>query len=305
MAARQKFFVDACTRDDEDSMIECENGNCPAQWFHFACVGLDSASIPAGSWFCLSCRGQERSDLERMVLLLQDTVAMIIVSLQALQVGQQSSASAALQPAAATPPSSSPAPSPPPTAAAKAPPPPTFTAPLASSTWQAPAVPPASAPQYVPTRSALGQSSFSALGPSSAVHTSASAAVHPSTSARTRPLTMSEDVNLGSVVISKDLTTTVLNGGYTDFLLFLHPITAVEEHLTLRDGLRVAGRRIGRLVSSFHLWLKAWANYEELLGHLLQLIISIIISQIDVVYRITIVSTDLWRIKGYVKNIQD
>ena len=34
-------------------MIACDNSRCSVQWFHFLCVGLNSA--PKGKWFCPIC----------------------------------------------------------------------------------------------------------------------------------------------------------------------------------------------------------------------------------------------------------
>ena len=34
-------------------MIMCDNSRCSTQWFHFVCVGLNSA--PKGKWFCPLC----------------------------------------------------------------------------------------------------------------------------------------------------------------------------------------------------------------------------------------------------------
>jgi hypothetical protein len=34
-------------------MIACDNSRCSVQWFHFLCVGLNSA--PKGKWFCPLC----------------------------------------------------------------------------------------------------------------------------------------------------------------------------------------------------------------------------------------------------------
>ena len=34
-------------------MIACDNSRCATQWFHFVCVGLNSA--PKGKWFCPMC----------------------------------------------------------------------------------------------------------------------------------------------------------------------------------------------------------------------------------------------------------
>ena len=42
-----------CHQVSYGEMIGCDNGDCPVEWFHFACVGLSSK--PKGSWFCPLC----------------------------------------------------------------------------------------------------------------------------------------------------------------------------------------------------------------------------------------------------------
>ena len=42
-------------------MIGCENDDCPRQWFHLNCLGMDVA--PEGDWYCRECAkalGKER-----------------------------------------------------------------------------------------------------------------------------------------------------------------------------------------------------------------------------------------------------
>lgn len=42
-----------CHQVSYGEMIGCDNGDCPVEWFHFACVGL--ASKPKGNWYCPQC----------------------------------------------------------------------------------------------------------------------------------------------------------------------------------------------------------------------------------------------------------
>ena len=37
-------------------MIGCNNKDCPYEWFHVGCVGLDW--IPKGEWDCADCVNQ-------------------------------------------------------------------------------------------------------------------------------------------------------------------------------------------------------------------------------------------------------
>lgn len=42
-----------CSQVSYGEMIGCDNGDCPIEWFHFACVGLTTK--PKGKWFCPRC----------------------------------------------------------------------------------------------------------------------------------------------------------------------------------------------------------------------------------------------------------
>ncbi|KAI9223723.1 hypothetical protein BC828DRAFT_412979 [Blastocladiella britannica] len=42
-----------------ESMINCDNEQCPTSWFHLTCVGLEVA--PEGSWFCDHCTQQRQA----------------------------------------------------------------------------------------------------------------------------------------------------------------------------------------------------------------------------------------------------
>ena len=42
-----------CHQVSYGEMIGCDNADCPIEWFHFGCVGLQSK--PKGKWFCPKC----------------------------------------------------------------------------------------------------------------------------------------------------------------------------------------------------------------------------------------------------------
>lgn len=42
-----------CRQVSYGEMVECDNQDCPGQWFHFECVGL--VESPAGVWYCTDC----------------------------------------------------------------------------------------------------------------------------------------------------------------------------------------------------------------------------------------------------------
>lgn len=49
-----------CNYVSYGNMVRCDNPNCPKQWFHFSCVGLNS--LPKGKWFCSKdCASLKRS----------------------------------------------------------------------------------------------------------------------------------------------------------------------------------------------------------------------------------------------------
>lgn len=46
-----------CRRRAYGQMIFCDGPNCAIKWFHFQCVGINSA--PTGNWYCFRCRFRE------------------------------------------------------------------------------------------------------------------------------------------------------------------------------------------------------------------------------------------------------
>ena len=42
-----------CREPAYGPMIACDSPECPNEWFHFQCVGLDVE--PTGEWFCNEC----------------------------------------------------------------------------------------------------------------------------------------------------------------------------------------------------------------------------------------------------------
>lgn len=47
-----------CQRPAFDEMIGCDNSECPIEWFHVQCVGLDPKNKPKGKWYCPPCRAK-------------------------------------------------------------------------------------------------------------------------------------------------------------------------------------------------------------------------------------------------------
>ena len=43
-----------CHKVSFGQMVACDNDDCEIEWFHFACVGLESK--PRGKWLCPQCR---------------------------------------------------------------------------------------------------------------------------------------------------------------------------------------------------------------------------------------------------------
>lgn len=42
-----------CRQVSFGQMVMCDNSECPIEWFHFGCVGLEAQ--PEGKWFCPKC----------------------------------------------------------------------------------------------------------------------------------------------------------------------------------------------------------------------------------------------------------
>ncbi|UMM40063.1 hypothetical protein L5515_016840 [Caenorhabditis briggsae] len=42
-----------CQDTKTDTMIFCENPRCKYEWYHFSCIGMETA--PEGEWFCEGC----------------------------------------------------------------------------------------------------------------------------------------------------------------------------------------------------------------------------------------------------------
>lgn len=40
---------------DFDSVIGCDNQNCPYVWLHYSCIKLDLETVPDGNWYCPAC----------------------------------------------------------------------------------------------------------------------------------------------------------------------------------------------------------------------------------------------------------
>ncbi|GAA5883084.1 hypothetical protein JCM16303_006082 [Sporobolomyces ruberrimus] len=58
-----------CSRVAFGEMIGCENEECPREWFHLECVGMERP--PAGEWWCRECKpdgkkGNEEDDNEEV-----------------------------------------------------------------------------------------------------------------------------------------------------------------------------------------------------------------------------------------------
>lgn len=47
-----------CKQGSYGDMIGCDNPNCPIEWFHYECVGLNAP--PKGEWFCPTCAPKMR-----------------------------------------------------------------------------------------------------------------------------------------------------------------------------------------------------------------------------------------------------
>eukprot|EP00761_Pharyngomonas_kirbyi_P004862 gb/GECH01004867.1/.p1 GENE.gb/GECH01004867.1/~~gb/GECH01004867.1/.p1 ORF type:complete len:263 (+),score=72.08 gb/GECH01004867.1/:1-789(+) len=50
-----------CNRVSFGQMVACDNTECPREWFHFQCVGLEST--PKGKWYCPDCAALKEKGL--------------------------------------------------------------------------------------------------------------------------------------------------------------------------------------------------------------------------------------------------
>uniref|UniRef100_A0A673UJH4 Inhibitor of growth protein n=1 Tax=Suricata suricatta TaxID=37032 RepID=A0A673UJH4_SURSU len=52
-----------CNQVSYGEMIGCDNDECPIEWFHFSCVGLNHK--PKGKWYCPKCRGENEKTMDK------------------------------------------------------------------------------------------------------------------------------------------------------------------------------------------------------------------------------------------------
>ncbi|XP_035267371.1 inhibitor of growth protein 1 isoform X1 [Anguilla anguilla] len=52
-----------CDQVSYGEMIGCDNDECPIEWFHFSCVGLNHK--PKGKWYCPKCRGESEKTMDK------------------------------------------------------------------------------------------------------------------------------------------------------------------------------------------------------------------------------------------------
>lgn len=80
--------------------------------------------------------------------------------------------------------------------------------------------------------------------------------------------TVTDDVVIGGAIIPKDTANQALQGAYVDlgkFLIIPSPATE-QDVVSVRDGkLAIRGKMSSRPITSYHIWTKAWTNYEEFL----------------------------------------
>ncbi|KAG7467448.1 hypothetical protein MATL_G00153830 [Megalops atlanticus] len=54
-----------CDQVSYGEMIGCDNDECPIEWFHFSCVGLNHK--PKGKWYCPKCRGESEKTMDKLL----------------------------------------------------------------------------------------------------------------------------------------------------------------------------------------------------------------------------------------------
>lgn len=74
------------------------------------------------------------------------------------------------------------------------------------------------------------------------------------------------DIVVGTAILSNATAASALAGNYADLTLFTDHQPSDQDTFALKNGkLTVSNKRTGRVILSYQTWLKAWANYEELL----------------------------------------
>lgn len=49
-----------CNEISYDDMVACDHEDCPVEWYHFSCIGLDERNPPKGKWYCPTCLANMR-----------------------------------------------------------------------------------------------------------------------------------------------------------------------------------------------------------------------------------------------------
>lgn len=216
-------------------MVTCKNKECKNKYFHYRCVGLSKDHLTDDQWQCDQCQEDSEETVVSAVKNLQLCMGTVMEQMNVMQ--QQLARNESTH-----------APS---TGTRSAPP----TAPHQSQ------IPPLQFTDiYGPRRvTTVPHQNLDLLTPPE----------HPSASLySTRPAAHpNDDVIVGTAIIPRDSVDKATKGLYVDFSNLLNfPSATREERVTLRDGqLRISGKVPSRPISSFHLWLKAWGNYEEIL----------------------------------------
>jgi len=79
-------------------------------------------------------------------------------------------------------------------------------------------------------------------------------------------ISMPGDMVIGTAILPHSILAAALAGHYVDLCLFADHHPSEPDTFALKNGkLTVSSKRTWRVVHSNQAWLKAWANYEELL----------------------------------------
>ena len=126
--------------------------------------------------------------------------------------------------------------------------------------------PPSSAIGYNPYSAPNPPSSAIGYNPYSAPHLPPSAVGYNPPGAYPPPTLPPGDIVVGTAILCNATAVSALAGNYADLTLFTDHQPTDQDTFALKNGkLTVSNKRTGRVILSYQVWLKAWANYEELL----------------------------------------
>ena len=63
-AVKDETLYCSCKRASFGEMVGCDNPNCPIEWYHFECVGMQAGAPTPNEWFCPKCIHLQQPKME-------------------------------------------------------------------------------------------------------------------------------------------------------------------------------------------------------------------------------------------------